>query len=174
MGHAALALMRWRVAGNMPDLPKFVAIVAPHTSNWDFIVGISALLALDLRANWLGKDTLFRGPAAPVLRRLGGIAVRRDARHHVVDQMAREFAARPQLILGIAPEGTRRKVAQWRTGFWHVARRAGVPIVAISLDYGRRIACIHAPFWPTESLEEDVAVLKRMYEGVVPRRPELW
>lgn len=158
----------------MPALPKFVVLVAPHTSSWDFIVGIAALLALDLRANWLGKDTLFRGPIGPILRRLGGIAVQRDAPHNVVEQMAREFAARDQLVLGIAPEGTRRKVAQWRTGFWHVARRAAVPVVAVSLDYGRRVARIHAPFWPTESFEEDVAVLKRMYEDVMPRRPELW
>lgn len=158
----------------MPDLPKFVAIVAPHTSNWDFVVGISALLALDLRASWLGKDTLFRGPAGPILRRLGGIPVQRGAPHQVVEQMAGEFAARERLILGIAPEGTRRKVEHWRSGFWHIARRAGVPIVAISLDYGRRVARINAPFRPTGSFEEDVAVLKRMYDRVVPRRAELW
>jgi 1-acyl-sn-glycerol-3-phosphate acyltransferase len=174
LGRIALALTGWRVYGNFPDLPKFVVIVAPHTSNWDFAVGVSALLALDLRANWLGKSGLFRRPVDTVLRRLGGIPVDRASPHRVVDQMAAEFARREQLVLGIAPEGTRRKVAQWRTGFWHVARTAGVPIVPVAFDYRRRAAVIGAPFRPTDSPEADIQELKRRYDGIVPRRPEWW
>jgi 1-acyl-sn-glycerol-3-phosphate acyltransferase len=109
-----------------------------------------------------------------LLRRLGGIPVDRSSPHRVVDQMAAEFAARPQLVLGIAPEGTRRKVAQWRTGFWHIARRAGAPIVPVALDYGRRVAVIGAPFEPTESMEADIQELRRRYDGIVPYRPEWW
>jgi 1-acyl-sn-glycerol-3-phosphate acyltransferase len=174
LGRLLFELMRWRVHGNMPDLPRFVVIVAPHTSNWDFVVGVSALLGLDLRANWLGKSGLFKPPVQVLLRRLGGIPVDRSSPHRMVDQMAAEFAAREQLVLGIAPEGTRRKVAQWRTGFWHIARRAGVPIVPVALDYGRRVAVIGAPFQPTDSMEADILELRRRYEGIEPFRPEWW
>ena len=133
-GQAMLAVIGWRIEGEIPDLPKFVIAVAPHTSNWDFVVGMAVMFALDLRLSFLGKHTLFRGPLAPFLRWLGGIAVDRDNHHGVVGDAVRGFEDSPQRVLAIAPEGTRKPVAHFKSGFLHIARAAGVPVVLATLD----------------------------------------
>ena len=165
--------MRWRIEGQFPDLQKFVIIVAPHTSNWDFVVGLLCDLALDMDAAWLGKHTIFVGPFGRWLKSLGGIPVERSASHNVVSQVAAEFARREQMILAIAPEGTRRKVEAWKSGYWHIARAAGVPIVPAGLDFARRAAVIGPPRWTTDSLADDEAELKAFFEGITPKYPEL-
>ncbi len=170
IGHAGFATLGWRFDGNVPDLPKLVIVVAPHTSNWDFFVALFADLAIQLDASWLGKHSVFRGPVGTVLRGLGGIAVDRSAAHDVVAQVVAEFGRRSQMVLGLAPEGTRHKVPEWRSGFWHIARGAGAPIVPVALDYGRRLLRIGAPFTPTESLENDLRELKAFFADVVPKR----
>jgi 1-acyl-sn-glycerol-3-phosphate acyltransferase len=166
-----MRMMRWRVEGNLPDLRKMVIIVAPHTSNWDFFVGISAALAIDVQANWFGKHTIFRGPAGRVLRALGGIPVVRSSRQNVVEQWLDEFARRDQLVVGLAPEGTRKLVEEWRTGFWYLAKGAHVAIVPVGLDYRLRRAIIGPPYWPTDDLEVDLVRLKSFFANVVPRHP---
>src|SRR5262245_50258158 len=108
MGRLGMRLMRWRVEGQFPDLPQFVIIVAPHTSNWDFIAGLFCDLALDLKAGFLAKHTIFIGPFGTWLKSLGGVPVVRSASHNVVAQAAAEFARQEQMVLAIAPEGTRR------------------------------------------------------------------
>lgn len=168
-----MRLLRWRIDGEIPDLRKFVLIVAPHTSNWDFVVGLACDLALDMDAVWLAKHTIFVGPFGKWLKSLGGIPVVRSSAHNVVSQVAAEFARRDQMILGIAPEGTRRKVESWRSGYWHIARAAGVPILPVGLDYARRAAVIGSLRTPTDSLAEDEAVFKEFFAGITPRRPEL-
>lgn len=172
-GRLGMRLLRWRIDGEIPDLRKFVLIVAPHTSNWDFVVGLSCDLALDMDAVWLAKHTIFVGPFGKWLKSLGGIPVVRSSAHNVVSQVAAEFARRDQMILGIAPEGTRRKVESWRSGYWHIARAAGVPILPVGLDYARRAAVIGTLRTPTDSLAEDEAVFKKFFAGITPRRPEL-
>lgn len=137
-GRALLALLRWRIEGEMPDRPRFVIAVAPHTSNWDFVVGAAAMFALDLRLTFLGKHTLFVGPFAAVLRWMGGVPVDRSAPHGVVGEALAAFARSPRLVMAIAPEGTRRRVERFRTGFLHIARGAQVPVVLAALDYGAR------------------------------------
>jgi 1-acyl-sn-glycerol-3-phosphate acyltransferase len=139
VGRTVLALMRFRVEGDMPDLPKFVVIVAPHTSNWDFVVGAAAMFALDLRLSFIGKDTLFRMPFGTILRWMGGIPVDRSSAHGVVGEAIAAFARVDRRILAIAPEGTRRKVPQFRSGFLHIACGAGVPVVYAALDWGARV-----------------------------------
>src|SRR2546423_2447303 len=125
-GHAVLALLGWRIRGNVPNRRKLVIIVAPHSSNWDFVVGIAAKLALGLRVLFLGKHTLFRFPLGPLMRALGGMPVDRAHAQDVVRRVAGEFAAREQLVLAVAPRGTRPRVGRWRTGFYHIAREADV------------------------------------------------
>lgn len=137
-GRAVLALLGWRVEGEIPDRPRFVIAVAPHTSNWDFVVGAAAMFALDLRLTFLGKHTLFVGPFAAVLRWMGGIPVDRSAAHGVVGEALAAFARSPQLVMAIAPEGTRKRVERFRTGFLHIARGAQVPVVLAALDYRAR------------------------------------
>ena len=171
LGRAALAVARWRIVGDIPDLPKFVAIVAPHTSNWDFPLGVMVMFALDLKVHWFGKDTLFRTPLGPLFRRLGGRPVNREMPEGVVDEMAAIVRAEPRFILALAPEGTRKRVARWRTGFYHIAERADIPIVPVSFDWPRREVTIRAPMHPTGDLDADVAVLQHSYRREMARNP---
>ena len=150
----------------MPDLPRFVIIVAPHTSNWDFPVGAAAKLALRLDATFLGKHTLFRFPLGVVMRALGGFPVDRSASHELVSGIVQEFARRERLVLVVAPEGTRRKVERWKTGFYHIARGAGVQIVPVALNWGQRAVQIGAPFQPTGDVDGDIARLQEWYAGI--------
>lgn len=147
-----------------------VLVVAPHTSNWDFVVGLCADLALDMDASWLGKHTIFRGLFGRWLRSLGGIPVDRRAPHNVVASAVAEFARRPQMLLAIAPEGTRRSQGRWKSGYWHIARQAQVPILPIGLDFDRRTIVIGSPLWTGESMERDEASLREFFAGMRPRR----
>lgn len=162
--------MRWNIEGNLPNVPKLVVIAAPHTSNWDFIVGVAAKLALGLDAMWLGKDTLFRGPLGPMMRRLGGRPVDRAASHDVVKDVVDEFARRERLVLALAPEGTRKRVERWRTGFYHIAHAARVPIVPVALNFGARAIQIGSPFNTTGDVDADIHALQQGFAGVRGRR----
>jgi 1-acyl-sn-glycerol-3-phosphate acyltransferase len=161
-----LKVLGWRIEGDIPDHPRMVAIVAPHTSNWDFPVGLLARYALRLDASWLGKHTLFRPPFGWIMRRWGGIAVDRSASHDVVAQTTRQFSSRPRVFLVIAPEGTRKQVSRWKTGFWHIARGAGVPILPIAFDWGSRVIRILPAFTPRENVDDDVMELQSKYAGI--------
>ena len=156
----------------MPNEPKFVVIVAPHTSNWDFTLGVAALFALGFRVSFLGKHTLFKWPLGAFMRWLGGIAVERSVSRDRVQETIGAFNSSDKLILAVAPEGTRKRVAEWKTGFYHVARGAGVPIVPVAFDYGRKTIRVGPPFRPTGDREADFASLKEFYRDVGARRPE--
>jgi 1-acyl-sn-glycerol-3-phosphate acyltransferase len=158
--------MRWDVEGNIPNIPKLVLIAAPHTSNWDFVVGIAAKLALGLDVMWLGKDSLFRAPFGSMMRRLGGRPVDRFASHDVVRDVVAEFARHERLVLAVAPEGTRKRVERWRTGFYHIAHAARVPIVPVALNFGARAIQIGEPFTTTGDVDADIAALRQRYAGV--------
>jgi 1-acyl-sn-glycerol-3-phosphate acyltransferase len=170
IGRGMLAALGWRVEGEIPNARKLVIIVAPHTSNWDFFVAVAAKLALGVEVRWLGKHSLFRGPLGAILRSLGGRPVDRAQSHNVVSAYVEEFARGDRMVVGIAPEGTRKRVERWRTGFWHIARGAGVPIVPVALDYGARAVRIMAPFTTTGDVDRDVAELQQRYAGVRGRR----
>lgn len=171
-GRLGMRLLGWRIDGEIPDLRKFVIIVAPHTSNWDFVVGLACDLALDLEAAFLAKHTIFVGPFGRWLKSLGGIPVVRHASHQVVAQVAAEFARRDQLVLAIAPEGTRKRVQSWKSGYWHIARAAGVPILPVGLDFARRAAVIGTLRHPGDSIAEDEAVFKAFFATITPKRPD--
>lgn len=138
IGRTLLRLAGWKLEGAFPDVSKCVVAVAPHTSNWDFPVGAAAMFALDLKLKYIGKHTLFVGPFGAFLRWMGGIPVDRSAAHGVVGEAVDAFRAAPQFMLVIAPEGTRKKVERFKTGFLHIARGAGVPVVLVTLDWGTR------------------------------------
>lgn len=172
LGRGMLCLLRWRVVGALPSLPQFVIIVAPHTSNWDFIVGIAARLALDLDVYWLGKQSLFRGPLAPLLTWLHGIPVDRSAPQGLIRCLSGRFREGRPFVLALAPEGTRSKVTRWKSGFYFVALQANVPVVPVAFDYKLRMLRILSPFWPTGRLDEDLAFLREGFRQVTPRHPE--
>ena len=155
LGRAALSLLGWGVEGEIPNVPKLVIAVAPHTSNWDFVVGIAAMFALDLRLTFLGKHTLFRGPFDAILRWMGGIPVDRSSAHGVVGESVRAFREADRLVLALAPEGTRKGAARFHSGFLHIARGAGVPVLLASLDYAVRRVRLGPLFEPTADAEAD-------------------
>lgn len=151
LGWGVLRIFGWRFAGQMPNLPRFVVIVAPHTSNWDFPVGLAAKWALMLECRFWGKDALFRGPLGWFMRANGGIPVDRANRHAVVETTIDAFRTAPRMVLVLSPEGTRKKVTRWRSGFWHVAKGAGVPICCVAFDFPSRTIRLG----PTVTADED-------------------
>lgn len=171
VGRAVFRAAGWSFPGSIPDIPKGVIIVAPHTSNWDFVIGAAAMLAMDLDARFLGKHTLFKGPLGVFMRWLGGIPVDRSlSGSGVVEDMVVQFNQSEQLILALAPEGTRKAVAQWKTGFHRIALAAGVPIVATALDWGRREIRFREPLLPTDDVTADVEVLQRFFTRATGRQ----
>ena len=171
VGYGILRLMGWRLAGELPELPKVVAIVAPHTSNWDWILGMGAMFALGVRIAWLGKDSLFRGALSRPMRWLGGVPVDRSAAQGTVTQIISEFQQREQFVLVVSPEGTRKKVSRWKTGFYHIAYGAGVPICPISLDYAQKLITLHPLFYPTGNVAEEIDQLQEMFRHVPGKFP---
>jgi len=175
LANLVLRLMGWRVVGVMPRVPKLVVIVAPHTSNWDFPIGLACGYGSGLLSAWpygfLAKDSLFRWPLGPVLRALGGIPIDRSASSTVVDQMAAVFAGRERFLLVVTPEGTRKRTAFWKSGFYHIARAAGVPIMPVAFDYGRRECRFGEVIVPRGDVEADLEVLRAFYAGVTPKHP---
>jgi 1-acyl-sn-glycerol-3-phosphate acyltransferase len=155
VGRAALSLLGWEVEGEIPNLSKLVIAVAPHTSNWDFVVGIAAMFALDLRLTFLGKHTLFRGPFDAIVRWMGGIPVDRSSAHGVVCESVRAFERAERLVLALAPEGTRKGAARFHAGFLHIARGARVPVLLVSLDFVARRVRLGPLFEPTADAEAD-------------------
>ncbi|MEW6292665.1 MAG: 1-acyl-sn-glycerol-3-phosphate acyltransferase [Pseudomonadota bacterium] len=152
---------------------RAVLVAYPHTSNWDFPLGLLVRAALGLNIRWAGKDTLFRGLLGPLMRGLGGIPVNRREPAGQVERMAAELSAGPPFLLAIAPEGTRSLTPGWKSGFHRIARAAGVPIVAGTIDYGRRRIGLLATLEPGEDIDADLAALAEFYRDCRGLRPEL-
>jgi 1-acyl-sn-glycerol-3-phosphate acyltransferase len=165
-----MRLWGWRFTGSIPDVAKAVVIVAPHSSNWDFFIGVAAMFSLGLRVVFLGKHTLFSWPLGPVMRWLGGMPVDRRSAAGVVGETVGLFAREEKMILALAPEGTRRAVDRWKTGFYHVAVEAEVPVVPIGLDWSRKTICLGERFDPTGEIDRDFAALEEFFSGAVGRR----
>jgi 1-acyl-sn-glycerol-3-phosphate acyltransferase len=162
-----MKLIGWKTEGGLPENEKkFVIIVVPHTSNWDFLLGVVIRGAMGFKANFLGKDSLFRGPFGFFFRGLGGIPVDRNSSQNMVEQVVEEAKKRKSFILAIAPEGTRGKVKKWRTGFYFIALNAGIPIVMCQLDFEYKTARFLEPFKPTGRLEEDLDYIKGQFENI--------
>ncbi|MDJ1481495.1 lysophospholipid acyltransferase family protein [Cytophagaceae bacterium YF14B1] len=166
-------LIGWKVKNEVPStLKKYVMIGLPHTSNWDFPIAMAALLILRLKTNYLAKRELFRFPLGIIMRAFGGIPVDRSKHGGLVDAMIDELNKHDEMILLIPPEGTRKYVKDWKTGFYRVAMGANVPIVLAYLDYGRKTTGLKAVFYPTGDYEKDVEVMKSYYKGMKGKYPE--
>jgi 1-acyl-sn-glycerol-3-phosphate acyltransferase len=171
-GRFLLTALGWRIAGEWPNLGKCVLIAAPHTSTADIVIGVAGKVALGLEIRWLGKHTVHKGPLGWLLRHVGAIPVDRTAPHGIVGELVREFRERPALYLGLAPEGTRRRVTRWKTGFYHVALGGRVPIVTIAIDYPHRTLWIGSPLVPTGDLRADLLALRARFRSDMALRPE--
>jgi len=174
VGRFGLRMMGWRIEGTLPQLSKLVLIVAPHTSNWDFIVAILGKLALQLDAQWLGKRSIFFWPLGSIMRRLGGIPVDRSAAHGIVGQAVDLFHNREWMWLGLSPEGTRQRVDRWKTGFYQIALNAGVPVLLISLDYSKKVIGIGPVMQISGDMTSDLLPLRSFYQAVKAKHPELF
>jgi 1-acyl-sn-glycerol-3-phosphate acyltransferase len=170
-GRWMLSLAGWRIEGELPDAAKIMLIVVPHTSNWDFPVGLMAKFALRLECRFIAKHSLFWWPFGAFLRSIGGIAVDRTAAADVVDGAVRAFAARERLVLVITPEGTRSKVERWKSGFHRIAHAAGVPIALGVLDYGRKVVRLGPAIIPSDDYERDLARLQAHVTPAMARQP---
>lgn len=166
LARAYLRLSGWRIEGGFPDTVRCVTIVAPHTSNWDFSLGMAVAFAMDLRASWLGKHSLFRAPFKGILRWLGGIPVDRRASHGVVEACVKSFEAAPALMLALAPEGTRKGVSQWKSGFYRIASAAKVPILPVGFDFKTHAVRLLPLFHPSGDLEQDLPRIQALFSDI--------
>lgn len=163
----------WQVEGTAPFPRKFIVIAAPHTSNWDFLFFLGAADGLNLDLSFMGKKSLFRWPFARAMKDMGGVPVDRSSSQNYVQQMIEEFGKRAEFMLTIAPEGTRNKVDQWKTGFYHIAVGAKVPLVCGMMDYKRKVVGLGPTIWPTGDYDKDMVEVIRYYSSVTPKHPHM-
>lgn len=173
IGRTYLRLSGWDVVGEFPTAPKGVLIVAPHTSNWDFLLAMAVMFAVDLRVSWLGKHTIFQTPFGNFLRKRGGIPVDRSSSHGMVGQCVAAIEAAPALWLALAPEGTRKGVSRWKSGFYQIAIGAGVPIFPVAFDFEHHLLRLWPPFVPTGNQEEDLLAIQALFKPIQGCRPRV-
>ena len=167
-----LRVFGWRIVGDIPtSLKKYVVIAAPHTSWWDFFVGLLSRSAIGRRICFLGKKSLFKPPLGWIMRGIGGYPVDRSKNTKLVDQVIDLFRRHDEFAIALAPEGTRKKVSAFRSGFYYIARGAGVPIICVKLDYGNKTVFFSLPFYPTQDAEEDLNFLWNHFAGAKGKRP---
>ena len=172
LGLSFLKLTGWEAVGNVPDKPKFVMLLAPHTSNWDFLFILAILYVLGIKFFWFGKKEIFRWPVGGFFKWLGGIPVDRSLRQNTVQQIVEIIQAREQIIIGVSPEGTRSNAKYWKTGFYYIACQAQIPIVFAFLDYGRKIGGLGPILDPTGNIEVDMETIRHFYSGITAKYPD--
>ena len=173
LARIVMRLLRWRIDGRLPDLPKFVLIGAPHTSNWDFLLFLGVIFSLRANVRFMGKAELFRFPVGWFFRYCGGVPVDRKKSTGLVDQMVKVCDESENFILVIAPEGTRHHVTEWKRGFYHIAKKAEIPIVMAMVDGRHRTVRLGQVFHPTDDIEADMKTIVQAFEGaggIKPRR----
>ena len=171
IGRFWLWLCGWKILGETPTYRKFVLIAAPHTSNWDFPFMLATAYAMRVQISWFGKHTLFIPPWGWLMRRLGGIPVDRRSPQTLVMQMVERFKRSEDLVLAVPPEGTRRKVDVWKSGFYHIASESGVPIGLGYLDYGRKLCGVGMFVMPSGNVTEDMNRIRSFYRDIRGKHP---
>lgn len=174
LARAFLRATGWTAEGAPPKPHRFVLIAAPHTSNWDLAYLLAFAAVFDLRISFMMKHTVFRGPLGPFFKSLGGIPIRRHLRENLVKQMVEAFRTGDDMVLVVPAEGTRDRVERWKSGFYHIAREAGVPIVLSYLDWGRRRGGFGPAVIPTGHYREDMDAIRDFYADKTGRHPELF
>jgi len=166
-----LLITGWRLEGQIPDLRKCVIIGAPHTSNWDFFFGVLYKLYYNLNINFLIKKELFRFPFRWVFHYIGGIPVDRRKHDHLVDHLSEKMKNSKDFYLAIAPEGSRKQVIVWKRGFYHIAKKAGVPIILGYMDYRRKVVGVGPVFYPGADIDADMKEIALFYSTIQAKFP---
>ncbi len=169
LSNAALRAAGWRFEGPVPPEKKYVALAVPHTSNWDGLLLLLLAESIGLRMRWMVKQSVLKGPMGPVLRELGAVPIDRSRAHNMVDQMIERFQRSDDFVLFIPPEGTRGRADHWKSGFYHIALGAKVPVAPGYLDYGRKRAGIGAPIAMTGDVRADMDRLRAFYDEKDPK-----
>ena len=172
LSRSLLRLFGWTLVEELPPEPKYILVGAHHTSNWDWAVGFLMMAGIGLKPRWIGKDSLFKGLAGPIMRWLGGISVVRGAKKNFVGQIVNLYNDSKELVIALAPEGTRKYVDHWKTGFYHIAEGAKVSVAMAFLDYSKKICGIGGYFSPSGNLEDDFKILRKFYVDVKAKFPE--
>ena len=167
LARGVLRLGGWRMVGEWPDVPKMVVIVAPHTSAWDGLWGLAAKVASGASIAFMGKQELFRGPLGWLLRQLGGFPVDRQSPGGIVDQVATRLRESDRMWLALAPEGTRKAVERWKSGFWKIAKRADVPVFCVWFHYPERIIGLGPNAELTDDMDADLVRIRALFKGRV-------
>ena len=164
----------WKIIGDIPeDLNKYVMIIAPHTSFHDFFIGYGARGIKRLKTHFVAKKELFWFPLGPILKWMGGYPVDRKKNERLVDRVVEIFNSKDTFSIALAPEGTRKKVPRLRSGFYHIAKNAGIPIVMVGFDYKKKTVEIRDPIFPGANKENDFQFMWEYYRGVTGKHPEL-
>ena len=174
IGRTFLRWFGWETEGGRPVESRYVLIAAPHTSNWDLPFMIAMAWAYEMKISWMGKHVLFGRPHGWFFRWLGGVPIHRETRSNRVEQMAQQFAQRDEFTLIVAAEGTRAYTAHWKSGFYHIALAAGVPIVMGYLDFARKRGGFGPGIVPTGDVGQDMEPIRAFYEDKVGKRPDLF
>lgn len=163
----------WKVVGDIDNhVKKCIIIAVPHTSWWDFFLGIFSRGILNKEINYVAKKELFAFPFGYFFRWTGGTPLNRQAKENKVDSIAKIFSTKEVFRLAIAPEGTRKKVAEWKTGFYYIALKANVPIIPVAFDYGNKEVVFNKPFYPTGDFDKDLKILHSYFKGVIGKVPK--
>lgn len=171
LSNSIMRLIGWKVEGTLPNLPKYIIIGAPHTSNWDFLLFLATIFHLKVDARYMGKAELFRGPFGWFFYWCGGIPVDRKKSQGLVEQMVEACNNSDKFILTIAPEGTRHKVKEWKRGFYHIAKGAGIPIIMAKVDGKKKAMCVGEVFHLTEDMEADMLAIQDAFKGMTGINP---
>lgn len=172
LSRGILKLFGWHVTDHRPaDMGSAIYLVVPHTSNWDFFVGLLARSSQRIKANYLAKKSLFDSPLGFFYRGLGGYPVDRTKSTNITDQIVEYFNTVPDFSIAITPEGTRSKVDAWKTGFWRIAHKAKVPLILTSFDYSKKEVTLSAPYYVGDDMEKDIAELMEYFKPFVGKNP---
>lgn len=166
-----LKVSGWRTVGQPPNLAKYVFVAAPHTSNWDFFYMYVASKRLQVPIAWMGKESLFNGRFGWFMRLMNGVPVKRSGGENIVAQMVEQFTQRDSLILAVPPSGTRKKTPHWRSGFYHIALGAQVPLALGFVDYGRKETGIGPVFMPSGEVTADMDIIRAFYSTITAKFP---
>ena len=172
LGRLLMRLCNWQIEGEICQSPKFVVALGPHTSWWDFTTNLGVLLAIGLHASWFIANKYTKGEVGRLLTFFGAVPVERSERSDLVSQMVREFNNRSQFVLAIFPEGTRRPVDSWKTGFWHIAKQAGVPVQLVGVDYEKRATVFGPIVELSDDKNRDIRTMQLFFQQVTPKHPE--